>query len=77
MRGLSSTTFGWFGSISLLVILSFIRLLLILSYYAQGVLLQAIEGFLSPACMRFPIMNQTPQVVPNLWTCGMKGMVPL
>jgi len=69
MRGLSSTTFKqWFGSASLLVNPSFIWQLSILSYYAQGVLLQAIEGFLPPAYVRFLIINLKPLGL--FQTCG-------
>ena len=70
MRGLSSTTFKqWFGSASLLVNLSFIWQLSILSYYAWGVLLQAIEGFLPPAYVRFLIINLKPLGL--FQTCGL------
>ena len=69
MRGLSSTTFKqWFGSDSLLVNLNFIWQLSILSYYARGILLQAIEGFLPPAHMIFSIMNLKPLRL--FQTCG-------
>jgi len=69
MRGLSSTTFKqWFGLASLLVNLSFISQLSILSYYAWGILLQAIEGFLPPAYVRFLIMNL--KTLELFQTCG-------
>jgi len=68
MTTLSSTTFRCFGFVSLLVNLSIIRLLSILSYYARGVLLQAIEGFLPPAYARFLIINL--KLLGLFQTCG-------